>query len=302
MKPNSEYWLSFITWDFGAWKTFWIGAELYNKIKNEDPEVCLISNVPWAICDMHYNSLADFTLLIDYLYRFFTETNNDLEDYEKHWKDIVIVMDEAQLYFPARWFADKDQKERWSKLWVILTQCRKRFLKFWATAQRSKMVDKNFRVLADYIRFYQKDDLNLIITTVKLNRLNVFQCGWWVSDLLWEDGITWETVEDLEESRVYKGLAHHWTDLLDSILKIKNPGWELWDEKNITKYICWLSEDKFHLSYSEFKQKIAREIISSPLISVSNQDWIPLFNYGKKYVDLYGNIITKDEVNSYYID
>ena len=51
--------------------------------------------------------LKTFKKLIDYLYRFYAETNSDTKKYDKHWKDIILVMDEAQIYFPARWFADK---------------------------------------------------------------------------------------------------------------------------------------------------------------------------------------------------
>ena len=44
-KPNSLYWLTMITGDFGSWKTFWLGAELYDQ-KMSNPDVCLIANVP----------------------------------------------------------------------------------------------------------------------------------------------------------------------------------------------------------------------------------------------------------------
>ena len=61
------------------------------------------------------------------------------------------------------------------------------------------MVDLNFRRLADYIRYYRKDNIFMF----KVSRLNVFQCGGGVSDLLGEDGVTWETVDDLKDSEVY---------------------------------------------------------------------------------------------------
>jgi hypothetical protein len=33
---------------------------------------------------------------------FYEETNNTLKNYNSTWKDIVLVMDESQIYFPAR--------------------------------------------------------------------------------------------------------------------------------------------------------------------------------------------------------
>ena len=169
-KPKSLYGATMITGDFGSWKTFGLWAELYQQ-KKENPDICLIANLPWAITDVYYNSMTDFSTLIDHLYRFYAETNNDLKDYDKKRKDIIIVMDEAQRYFPARWF--KENKELWDKLIIILTQCRKRYTKFRFATQRTKMVDLNFRRLADYIWYYRKDNIFMF----KVSRLNVFQCG-----------------------------------------------------------------------------------------------------------------------------
>ena len=141
MKPNSLYWATMITWDFWSWKTFWLWAELYQQ-KKENPDICLIANIPWSITDIYYNSMSDFSKIVDYLYQFYAETNNDLKNYDNKWRDIIIVMDEAQRYFPARWF--KENKELWEKLTIILTQCRKRYTKFRFATQRCKMVDLVF--------------------------------------------------------------------------------------------------------------------------------------------------------------
>ena len=283
-KPKTLYGATMITWDFGSWKTFWLGAELYQQ-KKDNPDICLIANLPRAITDIYYNSMSDFTKLIDHLYRFYAETNNELKDYDNKWKDIIIVMDEAQRYFPARWF--KENKELWDKLIIILTQCRKRYTKFWFATQRTKMVDLNFRRLADYIWYYRKDNLFIF----KVSRLNVFQCGGWVSDLLWEDGVTWETIEDLEADQVYKWLWTHNTDILDSILKIKNPRWALWDEKYITQHICWLFGDYYNMTYEDFISKIQTERHCEYAVSVYNEDWIPLLWIWKKIIDNYWNTL-----------
>ena len=279
-KPKSLYGATMITWDFWSWKTFWLWAELYQQ-KKDNPDICLIANLPRAITDIYYNSMTDFTKLIDHLYRFYAETNNDLKEYDKKRKDIIIVMDEAQRYFPARWF--KENKELWDKLIIILTQCRKRYTKFRFATQRTKMVDLNFRRLADYIWYYRKDNIFMF----KVSRLNVFQCGGWVSDLLWDDWVTWETVDDLKESEVYSGLWNHNTDILDSILKITNPKRSLRDEKYITQHICGLFGDYYNLSYEDLVEKFKVNQHYEYAISLYNEDWISLMWIWKKIVDDY---------------
>ena len=291
-KPNSLYGLTMITGDFGSWKTFWLGAEIYQQ-KMENPDICLISNVPREITDIYYNSVEDFKKVIDYLYRFYAETNADTKKYDKHWKDIVLVMDEAQIYFPARWFADKDKKELRDKLIIVLTQCRKRYTKFWFATQRTKMVDLNFRRLADYIWYFSIME-NVLF---KVSKLNVYQCGGGISDLLGEDGVTRETEEQLEESNVYHGFWKHNTTLMDSMLKIQHPFWWLWQEKHVTKHICWLFGNFFDMSYQEFKNKLYLTVQDVPMVELRNEDNIPILQYWKKTVDLYWNIVNFNEVN-----
>ena len=149
------------------------------------------------------------------------------------------------------------------------------------------MVDLNFRRLADYIWYFRKDNLLMF----KVSRLNVFQCGGWVSDLLWEDGVTWETVDDLMDSQVYKWLWNHNTDILDSILKIRNPWRKLWDEKYITQHICGLFGDYYNITYEDFINKVQTERRHEYAVSLYNEDWIPLLWIGDKIVDNYWNTL-----------
>ena len=291
-KPSSLYWLSMVTWEFGSWKTFWIECELY-RLKSENPDTLIIANIPISITDRYYNSVEDFKKVVDFIYRFYAETNADTKKYDKHRKDIVLVMDEAQIYFPARGFADKDKKELWDKLIIVLTQCRKRYTKFRFATQRTKMVDLNFRRLADYIYFCSIVENRLF----KVSKLNVYQCGGGVSDLLWEDWVTWETEDQLEESNVYSWFWRHNTTLLDSFLMIENPKWNLWKEKHVTKHICWLFGNYFNCTYEEFKKSLYLTVKDVPLISIYNQDNIPLCYYWKKTVDLYWDIVNFNEVN-----
>lgn len=306
VKPNWLYGLTMITWSFGAWKTFWLGAELYELKKEKWDNVCIIANVPWAITDVYYNSLDDYALLVDHLYKFFEDTNSMVNEYDRYFKDIVIVMDETQIYFPARWFADKKIKAIWDKLTILITQCRKRNMKMWCATQRTKMVDINFRRLADYIWFYRQCD----ILFVRVNRLNIFQCGWAVSDLLWEDWVSWATKEDLKESEVYSWLWHHRTDILDSLLKITNPDWMLWKEKSLTKHISWLIWSFYNLSYEDLVSKIISDNVrlseKAPVWSLiyKNEFKIPVFTLcsdKRKDIDLHWKDIILNEYIKNYI-
>lgn len=295
-KPNTLYWLTMITGDFWSWKTFWLGAEIYQQ-KMENPDICLISNVPWEITDIYYNSVEDFKKIVNYLYRFYAETNSDTKKYDKHWKDIVLVMDEAQIYFPARWFADKDKKELWDKLIIVLTQCRKRYTKFRFATQRTKMVDLNFRRLADYIRYFTIVENALF----KISKLNVYQCGGGISDLLWEDWVTWENEDQLEDSNVYHGFWKHNTSLMDSMLKIKHPFRWLRQEKHVTKHICGLLWDYFTMTYEEFKHKMYLTVYDQPKFWLYNQDNIPVVEWWHKLVDFNWIDVQIDPVFDFWV-
>lgn len=286
MKPNSIYWSSLVTGDFWKWKTFWIWCDVY-KQKTDYPDICVIANLPRKITDHFYSSVDDFVRLVDHLYRFLIETNNknDIDDYSSHWKDIIFVMDEAHRYFWARNF--KENKDIWDKFSLILTQCRKRNIKFWICTQRCRLIDINLRRLADYIYLYDADKLFFI----NRSYLNIFQAWWGVADLLGDDWTTWETIDDLIESRVYKGLCSHKTDILDSIMKIKHPDWALRDEKRITQFVCGLSNDYYNITYEEFREWLKVNSHLEYAVSLYNDNSIPVLWFWRKRVDNYGKTL-----------
>ena len=290
--------MSIITGNFGSWKTFWLGVELY-KLKTENPDVCIISNVPRKITDIYYNSLQDFQMVLEHLYMFYEETNNIIESYDRTRKDIVLVMDESQIYFPARWFADKRQKELRDKLTIILTQCRKRYTRIWCAVQRTKMLDINFRRLADNIRFYYKDSF----LWIKLARLYIFQCWWAIDDLTWNDNELFSSEEKLLERDINKwALTSHQTDILDSLLVIRHPRRNLRHEKNITKHISWLVKNVYKLTYDKFKEHLYLNVKKRPIIEILNQEELPIFQYWECLEDFYWNLLVKDENIYKYIN
>ena len=108
---NSTFGSSLIIWDFWTWKTFGVENIVYQaKDKNPD-DICLISNIPNYITDIPYNSPDDLRQIIEYLFRFFVESNININQYNKNFRDIILVIDEAHLYFPQDWTclsSDKD--------------------------------------------------------------------------------------------------------------------------------------------------------------------------------------------------
>lgn len=298
MNNTKNYGLSIITWNFWSWKTFWLWVELY-KLKEENPDVCIISNVPRSIADIYYNSIQDFQMVLEHLYIFFEETNGIIDSYDKTRKDIVLVMDESQIYFPARSYADKKQKELREKLTIILTQCRKRYTRIRCAVQRTKMLDINFRRLADNIRFYFKDSF----LWIRLARLYIFECWWAIDDLTWNDTELFSSEEKLLERDINNwALTSHQTDILDSLLVLRHPKRNLRHEKNITKHISWLVKNVYKLTYNQFKEKLYLNVKKRPIIEIVNEDEIPILQYWECLEDLYWNLLVKDENIYKYIN
>lgn len=291
MEPTKNYWLNIVTWNFGSWKTFKLWCLLYD-LKEKNPNVCIISNVPRSITDIKYNSIDDFQMVLEHMYMFYEETNKQFETYDSTWKDIILVMDESQIYFPARWFADKKQKELREKLTIILTQCRKRYTKIYCAVQRTKMLDINFRRLADYIRFCEKNKF----FGINYARLYIFECSWAIDDLIWEDWDLFSSEEKLLEMDINNhAISRHMTDILNSMMIIWHPKRNLRNEKNVTKHISWLLKNEYTLTYEEFRKKLYLNVVERPQIQIKNQDMLPILQYWKQLEDIYWNKLMEYE-------
>ena len=276
---NTTFGSSLIIWDFWTWKTYWVENIVYQaKDKNPD-DICLISNIPNAITDIYYNSPDDLRQLIEYLFRFFIESNNNIDKYNKTFRDIIMVIDEAQLYFPQDWTSLSWDKELLVKLRVILTQCRKRNVKLYLCTQRWKTVNINVRRYTDYVYMYNMQHF-FDNPKFKKNTLEVYKCGWGVSDLLWEDWVSWQDIDSLEKDRLDTIMMEYNTFLFQSAYKLKHYNWELWKEKHLTQHICWLPWNYLKInSYDDFKQRLVYWGIEedSKFDQLFNRDWLPLF-------------------------
>ena len=276
---NSTFWSSLIIWDFWTGKTYWVEAICYEaKDKNPD-DICLISNIPNAITDIYYNSPDDLRSLLEYLFRFFIETNWNINHYNKTFRDIILVVDEAHLYFPQDWTSLSSDKDLLQKLRVILTQCRKRNVKFYLCTQRWKTVNINVRRYTDYIYMYNMQYF-FDNKRFRRNTLEIFKCWGWISDLLWEDWVSWSDIDSLEKDRIDIITMSYNTYFLEDTYKIKHRSWELWNEKILTQHICWLPWDYLTIhSYDEFKENLVYGWLEkdSMFSQYYNVDWLPLF-------------------------
>ena len=276
---NTTFWSSLIIWDFWTWKTYWVENIVYQaKDKNPD-DICLISNIPNKITDIFYNSPEDLKQILEYMFRFFLESNNDINKYNKTFRDIILVIDEAQLYFPQDWTSLSGDKDLLQKLRVILTQCRKRNVKLYLCTQRWKTVNINVRRYTDYIYMYNMQYF-FDNHRFKKNTLEVYKCGGGVSDLLWEDWVSWNDLDSLEKDKLDTITMEYNTFLLQSTYKLKHYKWDLWKEKHLTQYICGLPGDYLEInSYDEFKEKLVFGGLERDSLfnQIYNQDSIPLF-------------------------
>lgn len=276
---NTTFGSSLIIWDFWTWKTYWVENICYQaKDKNPD-DILLIANVPMSITDIFFNSPEDLRQIIDYMFRFFIETNWDINKYNRTFRDIILVVDEAQNYFPQDWSVLSWDKDILQKLRVILTQCRKRNVKFYICTQRWKTVNINVRRYTDYVYMYNMQYF-FDNPKFKKNTLEIYKCGGWISDLLWEDWVSWSDEDSLSKDKLDTVMMKYNTFLFDKMYKLEHYNRNLWKEKHLTQYICWLPWDYLNISsYDEFKQKLIFWNLSEDrqFSQLFNKDWIPLY-------------------------
>lgn len=276
---NNTFWSSLIIWDFWTWKTYWVENICYQaKDKNPD-DILLIANVPMSITDILYNSPEDLRQIIEYMFRFFIETNSDINKYNRTFRDIILVVDEAQNYFPQDWSVLSWDKELLQKLRVILTQCRKRNVKFYICTQRWKTININVRRYTDYVYMY---NMQYFFDNIKLkkNTLEIYKCWWWVSDLLWEDWVSWADEESLDKDKIDTITMKYNTFMLDKFYKMEHHNRKLRKEKHLTQYICWLPWDYLDIqNYDEFKSRLVYGNLEKDrqFQQYYNPEGIPLF-------------------------
>jgi len=136
------YWFLPIVWWFGSWKTF-LAYRIMKEMKKK--WALIISNVPYDFSDIYYNSKDDLYGLLQFLYDFYIEEENNPPFYIPL---VVLFIDELHLYFYSRNFWKNFQSE---KILTLLSQLRKRNILLIWTTQYILNVDTFIRRNIDYV-------------------------------------------------------------------------------------------------------------------------------------------------------
>ena len=190
--------------NFWSWKTFGTFLEVAQLDKEKN---FIIANVPYKFVDLFYSLPDELYAIIENLEKWIRATNDDVETYylsQFDYKNIVLIVDEAHLYFNARKWDKGGLMER---LDVILTQCRKRNIKIFFISQRMKRVDINIRRMTDFVIRYKKRSIPIL--WIQRSTRTVYENQWDLADIQWDDSKTyvmnsesWQFKTDIEKSEI----------------------------------------------------------------------------------------------------
>jgi len=128
----------------------------------------IISNIPYSFVDIHYDTKEELNKILDSIINYCKITNRDIKKYYNErfkYKNIILVVDEAHLYFDARAYKDYSKD-----LDCVLTQCRKRNIQSFFISQRLKRIDINIRRLTDFVIRYDRYSMPILLNTEFVNR------------------------------------------------------------------------------------------------------------------------------------
>lgn len=143
-----EFWLRLVVGTFGAWKTKNTFQEAWYW-KQQNPDGILIANVPYNFVDVHFSSKSDLNLILAHIRDYVDRTNVKTTFMYNRPAPILILVDEAHLYYFSRDFKGFDKDTL-----LILTQCRKRKISIVFITQELAQLDIFIRRLVPYITLY----------------------------------------------------------------------------------------------------------------------------------------------------
>lgn len=232
--------MSCVMWNFGSMKTFSQELAMYEMSKDK---VFVISNVPYLRNDWFYSSVDDLVEMFHVLDERCQKTNYDIQSYalnRKRNKDIYIIVDEAHRYFDSR-----SSLFKWNNMEAVhnvLTQCRKRNIRFVAITQRLTTIDIRIRRLADYVEEYKRWSF-LWLYRVKHT---VYENRWDLADIETENTVRiasdWQAKTIKDESKLYSEFFTPWTMFMQFSMLFSKSYREIAKEYYNTYYICWLQD------------------------------------------------------------
>lgn len=243
MTNQLNYWVSFIQGMFWKWKTFLAFANLYSEIINDRDKYHVVSNIPYSFVDTFISSRQDLLNFLRLLADFIEATNTDIKStFYAESKTIYIILDEVQNLFPARWFSSWQIDD----IIIQLTQCRKRSVKFIMITQKPWLVDKTFRILADYTINMERMNIPFFdiykayyydnpwdIIDINTNIAMIDSWDWWFKS---PDAIIEQM--SLIKSEIFRPLS----DIFNVFVRFSWWYHVLSEEEYNTKYVTWYSD------------------------------------------------------------
>lgn len=284
--------------NFWSGKTSWTFLDLSKVDKRK---TYIIANVKYSFVDKFFNTTKDLSLVLDSIINYCKITNKDIKKYyEERWKykDIILVVDEAHLYFDSR-----NRKNYSSSLDVILSQCRKRNIKVLFISQRLKRVDLNIRRLADFVIRYRREKKPIFIGFEWTKRF-IYSNEGDLADIQGDDQKTYiansdaPQVNDIEKSEISRDF---FTPLFKwSLGKLKREpfAWErsaISDQKHLSLYISWLDSDWVN-EYDPFLKDIIVKEEIEPLNIQKSKDYLSILkekikNYFPTFYKFYFQVL-----------
>ena len=260
--------------NYWSWKTSWTFLDLCFLDKNTN---LIISNIPYSFVDIHYDTKEELNKILDSIINYCKLTNRDIKKYYDErfkYKNIILVNDEAHLYFDARAY-----KEYSKDLDCVLTQCRKRNIQSFFISQRLKRVDINIRRLADFVIRYNRYSVPVFLNTEYVER-SIYTNEGALSDLQWDDSKTYIMNSDWKQSELEPTPydREKFTPLTRLFWRyyINNKKWEPLGEKWNTLYIAGL-DSKFVNLNDPFLEKIKVKSEFRPKPKTLKEELIPTF-------------------------
>lgn len=203
-----QFWVYSVMGNFGSGKTFWTFLEISQLEKEKN---FIIANVPYRFVDLFYSKPEELYKIIEAIEAWVLKTNDNVESYylsRAYYKNIILVVDEAHLYFNARKWDKWGLMER---LDILLTQCRKRNIKIFFISQRLKRVDINIRRMTDFVIRYKLRRIPIL--WIQWSMKTVYENEWDLADIQGDDSKTyvmnsesWKTKTDIEKSEMQSDL------------------------------------------------------------------------------------------------
>lgn len=271
---GQDFWVYSVMWNYGSGKTSWTFLDLCFLDKNTN---LIISNIPYSFVDIHYDTKEELNKILDSIINYCKITNRDIKKYYNErfkYKNIILVVDEAHLYFDARAYKDYSKD-----LDCVLTQCRKRNIQSFFISQRLKRIDINIRRLTDFVIRYDRYSMPVLLNTEFVNRY-IYTNEWALADIQWDDSKTYIMSSDWKQNELepvpYDKEKFSPLTRLFWRYYINNKKWKPLGEKWNTLYIAGL-DSKFVNLNDLFLEKIKVNSEFRPKPKTLKEELIPTF-------------------------